>query len=239
MKTIKISLNATLLILALILLTSCEDRIKDDTRVLITGNITDDFNNSIPQVEVFTAPEFDRMPSSDGYLRDYPTDYVLGNDLSNDNGEFEFNSLIIGNTLSISVRTGDFIAYNTTRSFSSLNQSQFTFDLGNVVLRKKSLVNFTFTNNTSTTEDLTYEIAYQIPSCFEELDNNSLNLANSNCFEIRTVSNTISATTINPERSVSTIQESTITVNYRIGAGPISTQTFSTSNPTHDYEIIY
>lgn len=159
----------------LLLLQSCVPEIKDDSRILVKGNIVDSANNPIPNISVRCQSHYT----------------ILGEAISDANGQFQFTSLEVEdyNSLNIMVNleTGSYYYegeygsdlienpnYSAKQYFNNFqNRPVTTYNLGRVQLNEAARLNILFNNIPGDNNTVAYKLEYDSAICQIDLNLNN------------------------------------------------------------------
>lgn len=159
----------------LLLLQSCDPQIMDDRRILVKGNIVDSANNPIPNISV--------------RCQSYGT--ILGQAVSDANGQFQFTSLEVESYNGLNIMVNmisssyyyeggygyDLIenpTYSAKQYFSNVqNRAATTYNLGKIQLNEAATLAILFNNIPGDSNTVAYKIEYESAICQIDLNNDS------------------------------------------------------------------
>lgn len=239
MKFLKNRLRLWAFFLVFLMVFSCEDRLEDNTRILVKGAVQNQIGDPIEGVDVTAAQFFEGTSGGFVFPGSPSRDYTLGMGTSQPNGEFSFNSLTFKNSFIVLLKKEGHATYSASQLYDKLEDVSFTFDLGIVNLVKLSSVDVRFNNLSGSSENLNVIIEYQNNYCGEVFQFGNLVPDQSDCYSLTSFSRRFNASSINNNLFIETIQGSTIRVIYSLGSGMETMQDFMISQPDHVYEINY
>ncbi|SRX55667.1 carboxypeptidase-like regulatory domain-containing protein [Aequorivita sp. CIP111184] len=167
-------LSLFLLFAIVFLFQSCDPQIMDDRRILVKGNIVDSANNPIQNISVRT--------------QSYGT--ILGETVSDANGQFQFTSLDVedynGLNIIVNMKTssyyyeGDYdfdltenANYSAKQYFSnSQNREAVTYNLGKIQLNEAARLDILFHNIPGDNNTVAYKLEYDSAICQIDLNLN-------------------------------------------------------------------
>ncbi|WP_271424825.1 carboxypeptidase-like regulatory domain-containing protein [Aequorivita sinensis] len=219
-------------------LQSCEVDIMNDKRVLVTGTIVDSNNNPISNISV-------RSETS--------REALLGETISNENGQFEFTSLMSKPPYNfyIAVNSKPFseiwhyhydtelienIDYSAKAFYDeSNNRNASTYHLGVIQLNKYAKLNLHINNIPGVTNTLEYKLNYDSAICRVNLNGNDLNRCEDDESEFRFLDSEYSDIHINVESQLGT----TVAFIYKLNGEPEQTISIPLTNPENTYVFEY
>lgn len=225
-------------LLLFFLFTSCGFDIKDNTRMVFTGSVTDNTGKPIPNIPVF-------LGGMDAGRKE-----VLGKARTDNLGMFRAISLKTQTNNFYINRQKDYYQYriedkkeNSDPVFTAVDFINVpgSMNLGTITLRRKATLNFKI-NKTSTSNDTLYwKLSYTHRSCQKIFYDGFLQEEESSCYEFFSdnSSNEQSPTEFNFENTYKTILGGTAEFTYRIDQEPAQTITLNIDQPNVTYVFEY
>jgi len=168
--------NLLFFIVLLLCFVSCLDTdVDDNVRVLVKGKIVDQDNSPVMGAKINVYTDANNSISNA---------VLLGEGLSNVNGEFEITSLFGSNTLFYTtVELNDaYSSYRYRTNTSEFRPENLVFDLQTVELRQLSTFEYSIVRETEENSTLNYSIRYIDPFCLEVFEDGVLNEFQSLCY---------------------------------------------------------
>jgi hypothetical protein len=232
-------MKETLLLLCCILLISCDDqRIDDNIRLNLKGNVVNESLNPIAAATVeaytdFSAREFDFTTTK----RSEPNpNTLLARGTTDSIGLFDLISLYDNDdnyTVLIDADPG-YSRFMLDADISNILADDLTLDLGMVQLLPKKTITIAFDNQSNTKDNLVYTATYVEAFCNAAVDESLNQVSFENCYSERQINGSVNSEAISPEIQFETIDDSSITIEYIIGDnGIVMTETFNSQNNTY------
>jgi len=222
----------------LLLLQSCDPEIKNDTRILIKGNIVDSANNPIPNISVRCQARY----------------AVLGEAISDANGQFQFTSLEVeafdSLNILVNIKPGsnyynedygypliENTNYSAKQYFNNFhNRPATTYNLGTVQLNEAAQLTIFFNNIPGDNNSVSYKLEYDSAICQIDLNlNNSedCNYLQDDYYQLLDI--TSSSFETNLESQLNT----TVLLKYKLNNEPEETISIPLTNleNTHVFEF--
>ncbi len=213
----------------LLLFVSCgPPEFKKNTRVLIKGNIVDENNNPIPNIEIniFTGRS---------------SDYLLGSGLSKQDGTFSITSLFDSDDeFQIVVNGKDtYSTYYYLTNTKNYIPEDLVFDLKTVALNRISNVNFNITRISTKETIFEYSFQFKNTNCFEFFDKGILDIITSNCLKEVHLNRLLNQN--NPEVSsgFTTLLGSIVEFKYSKNDEPEITETLTIDKENYEFKFSY
>jgi hypothetical protein len=158
-----------------------ETQIENDIRVLVNGRVVNQDNSPIADahIEVYTdanAFNADRIKVGEGF--------------SEANGNFSVTSLFGANDLFyVLVSSGDaYATYRYQTTTETYVPDDLVFDIETVELAQLAVFKYTITRESGEDAILDYSFRFIEPSCTEVFNEATLDVENSQCYEVRQIS---------------------------------------------------
>lgn len=218
----------------LLFLVSCgPPEFEKNTRILVKGNIVDENNNPMSNVniDIYTVRGFTRSGSN----------YLLGGGISNEKGGFLINSLFDKNKEFKIQIYGEqtHTSYRYLRNTKDNPTRNLTYDLNTVTLHKLAVVNYNITRTSPPNTELNYSFQYKSTDCIEVYDDGGLNLVQSNCLEELTLNRVLTENNPEVSRNLTTLLGSVVTFTYTINDESEKTETFTIDSENYEFNFSY
>ena len=238
-------INCIISIISICLLLNCTPEFQGNTRVLTKGIVTNQNGVPIPnaKVEVYTLT----LPPSAILLALIPltrisqNDYLLGSGVTDSQGRFSVTSLLD--------RDQDFYIFidgNDTNSnyIYATNTTDFvpddyTFDLGDVVLKRIANVDFQINRTSSSGTVFNFNISFEEPGCAETFEENVIDTNLSNCYPLTEFNRMLDDERPDFSTVLNSTVGSTITVIYSVNGGTDITETYLIDSENYVIELTY
>lgn len=215
----------------------CTPEFDSNKRILVTGIVLDSEGQGISgsQVNVYTK-------RSSGFLYAFGQDeYLLGSGTTSLDGSFNITSLSDrDNDFAITVDGGqdysNYVYATETQDFSPTN---LTFDIGNVNLLNKAVVDFSIARVSGSSNSISYSFSYQNPECFEVYEEGVLNQDLSDCYSERITGGASNENNPDMDGQLITTLGSVVTFNYSINEEPEVSETFTVDQVNFTYDFTY
>lgn len=183
MKLIKV----LLIFLCLLFMYSCETRFEDNTRILVTGNIIDENGDNVSdvQINVYTRRNSGSIFSG-ANSRD---EFLLGSNLSEEDGTFEVVSLLdLDSDFSIEFfGNSNFSNYVYRINTENYIPDDLTFNFEDIQLLRLATVDYRFTRTSGAGNVISLNISYTDGNqfCIDEFDDEPTIPLQSTCAQVR------------------------------------------------------
>lgn len=228
------------LILFTFLLLNCEVKFDRNVRVETAGKVIDENSEPMPNVFVGVYTEAGR---SSGFYP-YPSErreYLLGSSKSDENGNFSVTSLFDSDRDFFIFVDGE--ASHTSYIYSAntyaFEPANYVFNLEEVQLKMKSIVNVIITRSSPSGTTLELVINYENPFCEEVFVDGVLDEDSSNCFRTESIFRTLDNDNPDLTWSFGSFVTGTIQFIYTINGGSQTTETFFINQENYDINFSY
>ncbi len=220
----------------LILLTGCDPKFEDDTRILVKGRILNQSGEPVSNIEVGVYVEafrnFSFMGSGEG-------NYLLGKGLSDSDGFFSVTALfskdddfyvhIAGDGL-----YSDYVYKTDTQQYTP---NDLTFDLGNITLFQLAEVHYSITQATTLSVSSGFNFTFKNEYCVESYEDGNIVPSESSCYEDSYFGRAFNANVSQHSGTFITLLGSEIQFTYSIDGITEYTEniTVNQQNFTYDY----
>lgn len=226
-------------LLAIILVSCGPPHFERDERILVKGKIVNQDNEGLTNNRVSVYTEI--LDFGIYFSPQTGDTYLLGQNFSQENGEFSVVSLFDRDSDFYVLVEGQemYSSYVYKTDTSNRSKNNLTFNLGTVELRRLANVNFNFTRTSGIGNELTYTVIFTSPNCFEVYENNVLDDDASQCFQPFYLSQNLGDSFPDSNESVTTILGSTVTFIYSINGQPEVTESIIVDNEDFTYDFSY
>lgn len=232
--------NSMLLLLIGVLLYNCTVQFDSNVRVESVGTVIDQNNAALANVNVGVYTETGRFT---GF---YPTigannQYLLGSGLSDENGNFSVVSLFDSDQdFFIFVDGGTmYTSYIYSANTYEFQPENHLFNLGEVQLKKKAIVNLNISRTSAPGATIDLTINYKSPFCESVIVNGVLDEALSNCFSTESIFKTLNDETPEFSSTLNSFVTGTIELIYSINGGTQITETFIIDQDNYEFNFSY
>lgn len=201
--------------------------IQNNRRLLVKGKITDTQGKALPNISVITSSLGD----------------VLGQTSTDASGNFKLVSLDEQfDPLDIFINVDNFFiqdinySYSSNAYYSPEKVDRVLYDLGTIVLGKRAILNFTFTNNPGDQNTLSYELIFTPSDC--ELPINVTDPPE-NCNLSESYSEFLTPSSENQTISINSIQGEDVIFKYSLNGNPTQTIEITLTNEENTYVFEY
>lgn len=220
-------------------LLSCEPRIEDDVRALFKTKVVDASGLPIENmvVSATTSRSFDLILSrTSNRFSDPDEDFLLGQGVTNANGEVEFVMLVDGGFF-INFKSPNFLSNNIRVERQELGDDLF-LNIPETILKEAAMVEVDFINTSGTTDPYSVSFDYESLSCDLIYRDNALSQDEEcNFFESQAQRFNFNANDGNFE--LNAFYPSILEIVYTDGSGNETVRTFDITNRQERYEIFY
>lgn len=222
-----------------LVVSSCEIRLEDDTRILSKGVLVDEGGSPVIGAEVSVYTIWDSPFYSESEIDD--PRYLLGRNYSNADGSFNVTSLFDRDeTFSIVIDPGDgHSKYVYRTSTATYTPENLTFNLGSLELKALGTVTFNATRTSGDGNTMTFNFNYVDDVCFEVYTDGTVNLDEGYCFENTNLNGSLNDNRPETERSFLTPIGSTVEFNYSINGEQQPQETFILNDTNFTINIEY
>lgn len=210
----------------------------DDRRILVKGNIVDSENNAVPNISI----------------RCQVYGEILGETISDANGQFQFTSLEAESeyslNISVNMKPNDYYYYEggynlnliensnyTAKQYSNnlRNRSASTYNLGQIQLNKAANLNILFNNVPGDNNRVAYKLEYQSAIC--EIDLNANNTEN--CLIHENYYQQLDINSTNFQTMIDSQLGTTVILKYILNSQPEQTISIPLTNTENTYVFEY
>lgn len=221
----------------LLLFQSCELQIMDDRRVLIKGNIVDSSNNPISNISV----------------RCQTQGQILGDAVSDSNGQFQFTSLeassYYAQNIMVNMKSGSYY-YDGSYNFDLIENSNYTakqyfsnsskpnataYNLGQIQLNEAASLDIFFNNISGDNNSVAYKLEYDSAVCQIDLNYNDPE----NCQVDETYYQQLDINSTNFQTTINSQLGTSVKLIYILNSEPEQTISIPLSNSENTYVFEY
>jgi len=208
---------------------SCKPEVRDNIRLSVKGELRDGNDNPISDIPIKTR----------AYL------YLLGNDLSDEQGQFDFVSLASDHPyFEIHINSPGWLDSTETNFNNDFSTITYTFKessfeqayaLSTVTLRKRAFLNLKIEKTSTQNDTLNWFLEYKRPMCnykigYENVDEDA------DCYRITGISG---ITNLDYEDQFHSVQNSEAVFGYQINSGEFQTVYIELNQDTTNYVLEY
>lgn len=214
-----------------LLVFSCKPEVLDNMRLNVKGELRDGNGNPIPNIPVMTKASL----------------YDLGNDLSDEQGRFDFVSLASDyRHFEIYINSSGWIDSTETNynsDFSTVtykfHESAFeqTYALSTVTLKKKALLNLKIEKTSTENDTLHWSLEYNSPICNFRIGYEGIN--DQDCYPVAVISDRLGISHLDYENQFQSVQNSEAVFGYRINSGEFQTVNIELNQDITNYVFEY
>ncbi|WP_296322411.1 carboxypeptidase-like regulatory domain-containing protein [Winogradskyella sp.] len=215
------------------LLLSCDDTIiADNTRVIIQGRVVDQFGNPLSNALVEVKTTGSSFAAST---------FLIGDGLTDDNGEFNITSLFGYNesfevTIQLDNSYSDYSYSTNTQTFIP---QDFIFDLDTVTLIELSNFSYDLTRVSGDGNTIDFSFNYISSQCAEVFVDGVINENASQCYDMATSGSMLGDDNPDFSSSFSTQLGSEVEFRYTINNGVEMSQILNINNENYAFEFTY
>ncbi|WP_299121731.1 hypothetical protein [uncultured Winogradskyella sp.] len=224
-----------LLLFILTPLLTCEVRLENDTRIMVTGVVLDQNNSPIPEAKISIAT---KRGSGIGGGQ---SQYILGEGYSKSNGSFSVISFYDKDEdFAIEVDAGEiysrYVYKNNTEDYTPVD---LTFSLGEITLKKLANFNYNVIRTSGDGNTITFRIRYIDPVCLETYEGTILNELQTYCFQEEVINRSLGNNLPNLESNLRVLFGESIEFAYSINDEPEITQIITIDEENYDFSLNY
>lgn len=222
-----------------IALISCEPRIDNDVRAVFKTRVVDVSGNPIEDmlVTATTFRSFELIIGQDFNKFSEPDeDFLLGQGVTNANGEVEFVMLVDGGFF-INFNSQNFLSNKIRVSGQELGDDLF-LNIPETILKEAAMVEIDFINTSGTTDPYNVTFDYESLNCDLIYSNNTLS-QDEECDFFERQPREFNSNPNDGNFELNVFYPSTIEVVYTDGSGNETMRTFDINNPQERYEITF
>jgi hypothetical protein len=232
----------TIFLFIAVLLVSCEARLDDDTRSYFKTKVVDSNGNPLRNAEVqvttFRTLDFILANQSLSKFTQPDSDFILGQGMTDDNGEVSFTMLFdttFRYFVNITSQNGDKDVVST--GIESFNDN-LTLEIPLITIKDISEVQIDFTNTSGTTDVFNVQVNYFALYCNEFYENDVF-VIDENCAFQNEIDTQFNVAANDGAFEFQAFYPSVINVTYTDESGNEFIEEFTINNPTERYEINY
>ncbi|WP_274474174.1 carboxypeptidase-like regulatory domain-containing protein [Mangrovimonas aestuarii] len=208
----------------------CTPYLEDNIRLEIKGNVQDGSGVPIPNANITVNRDINLNYSS----------FELGSGTSNQEGAFSFVSVFERvDGFSINVVVDNAYTYYSYRiNTETNNPTNFTYDLGTVILHNIATINYNITRASPEGTTLQFEFRYPNTNCTETYEEGESNPIFSSCYEEQVRGGLINENP-NANNTFNTLLGATVEFRYSINDQPEQVQTFTIDQANYEFNFTF
>ncbi|MEP5255871.1 MAG: hypothetical protein ABJQ39_12485 [Winogradskyella arenosi] len=229
-----LKLKGLMALSVLFLLCSCEVQLEDNMRIVVKGQVQDQYQAAIPEAKI-------TVQTRRGNYSGSQSSYVLGEGYSTADGQFSVISFYDGDEdFAIEVSAGDdYSSYVYKQNTVNFTPSDYTFNLETVALKAMADFNLKVLRTSGEGNTLTYSLTYTEGFCLEFYEGEQPNPYDNTCYPQRMVSQQLNDNGPDIEKTYRVPIGEPVVFTYSINDEPEITEIITVNTASYDFSFSY